>query len=72
MGRSVQHAASRSVRDDRRYPRSFAELNTQPSPKLWVVHLLKGKPYRLAKKLLYSLLGYTLGSVMRYALAKLR
>jgi hypothetical protein len=69
---SVQRLARRVVGHDRCHPRSFAELITEPSPKLRVFDLLTSKPNGLAKKLSDALLGCALGAVMRYSLSEFR
>ena len=68
----MQLPARRMVRRDRRYPRSFAELIAESSPKFRVVDLLKSQPNRLAENLSDALLGRALGAVMRDARAELR
>ena len=57
--------------DDRRHSGSLAGLLAEPSAEFRIVYFLHGEAYARRENLLYPLLGGTLSSMMRYALAKL-
>lgn len=68
---SMQRSACRVVCNDGRQLGCFAELITEPGPKLCIFDLLKGKPNRLAENLSDALLGGALGAMVRDSSAEL-